>query len=71
MTFIINTLAPIAFKLLDIWLQKNAKDKEMINSYYEFLRQVDKSGAAKVANYLAAEDALKKKQDELKKELEQ
>lgn len=67
---ILSLVVSVAFKLLDFWVKKNQKDKEMVESYYEFLKQVDKAGAAKVANYMSAENVLKDKQDELRKRLE-
>lgn len=65
----INFVAQLALSVLDLWLKKNAKNKDMVESYYNFLKQVDKAGALKVANYLASEDALKAKQEQLKNEL--
>lgn len=67
---ILSLVAQPLFYLLDWWMKKQNKDKEMTESYYNFLKQVDKSGATKVKNYLTAEEALKAKQEELKKELD-
>lgn len=66
---IIEAVLPAAFWLINRWMKAKDKEDAMVKSYYEFLSQVDKSGAAKVANYLSAEQALKAKQDELTKEL--
>lgn len=70
MNFLLEMILPFIFKFLDLWLQKNAKNKAMVDSYYNFLQQIDSAGAANVRQYLASEDALKTKQEELKKELE-
>lgn len=63
----IEFFAKLALSVLDLWVRKNKKDSEMVQSYYTFLKQVDKNGALKVSNYLAAEELLKQTQDELKK----
>lgn len=66
----INFFAQLALSVLDLWLKKNAKNKEMVESYYNFLKQVDKNGALKVSNYLASEELLKQTQEQLKNNLE-
>lgn len=66
---IFSVLAKSGLWFLDMWIKRNTKNKDMVDSYYNFLKQVDQAGALKVANYLLAEDALKAKQEELKKEL--
>lgn len=63
-------IGKVIFFGLDLWFKKVQKDEQMTASYYEFLRQVDRSGASKVASYMAAEDALKAKQDELRAKLD-
>lgn len=70
LSLISSGLGKFIFGLLDMYMRKLAKDEEMTKSYHEFLAQIDKSGAVKVTQYLAAEDALKAKQDELRKQLE-
>lgn len=67
---LIPFISKILFPLIDAWVKKNDKDGKMLESYYSFLKEVDKSGAAKVQNYLQSEDALLKKQNELKQQLE-
>jgi len=70
---IITAILPFVGKLLlsslDWWIKKQKHDQEMLKSYHEFLKQIDKAGLANVANYLAAEDALKAKQEEIRKRL--
>lgn len=67
---ILEIFLPMALKALDLWIQKSAKNKEMIDSYYNFLKQIDQSGALNVKQYLSSEEALKQKQEELRKEIE-
>lgn len=69
--FILEMLFPLILKALDVWIKTKDKEKAMVDSYYNFLQQIDQAGAAKVSQYLAAEDALKAKQNELRKELEE
>lgn len=71
MQTILNLLGPFIFWLLERWVQSAGKKKELQESYYAFLNAVDKSGAVKVANHLAAENALKEEQQRLLKEIEE
>ena len=68
---VVQVLFPMILKGLDIWMQTKNKNKAMTESYYSFLQQIDAAGAAKVSQYLASEDALAEKQDELRKQLEE
>lgn len=66
---VIGLAFPLILKALDVWMKTKDKNKAMTESYYNFLKQIDAAGAAKVTQYLAAEDALEAKQEELKKEI--
>jgi len=71
MQTILKMAGPILFWLLERWVQSNKKKTEFHESYYAFLDAVDKSGATKTANHLAAQNALKAEQDRLVDELNQ
>lgn len=66
---IMQFLGPVIFWFLERWIQSAAKKKEFQESYYAFLNAVDKSGAVKVANHLAAHQALEDEQKRLEEEL--
>jgi hypothetical protein len=68
--WIVNAIAPLIFHFLDRWIKQQEHKKEMVESYYNFLDMVDKSGQVKVANHLSGKAALKTKQEQLLKELE-
>lgn len=63
----LQIFAPLAIALLDAWLKRKDKENKMTQSFYDFLKQVDNSGALKVSNYLASEELLKQTQEQLKK----
>lgn len=69
MSSIWSFVGSVAFWLLEKWVNRQAKKKQFQESYYAFLKAVDQSGAKKVANHLAAQNALKAEQEKLLEEL--
>lgn len=70
MTWIMNAIAPLIFYFLEQWIKRQKHEEEMVKSYYTFLDMVDRSGQVKVANHLSGKAALKAKQEQLLKDLE-
>jgi len=66
---IINVIFKLGLKFVDMYMKRAQRDKKMTESYYDFLDQIDKAGMANVANYMAAENALEAKKQEIQKRL--
>lgn len=54
---IIGLLLRVSLSFIDFYMKKKKKDTDMYNSYMEFLRHLDQSGAESVANHMAAKNA--------------
>ena len=65
LTALLPGLAQLAFWVLDKWIKKHEKDKEMVESYYKFLAMAKCNGELKVANYLAVLEARKRLRDKI------
>lgn len=69
-SFFFELIGPVIFWFLKQWVSNQEKKKEFHESYFAFLAAVDKSGAIKAANHLAAQDALAAEQKKLLEEIE-
>jgi len=69
MMTIIKALLPVAFWVLQKWVMSQKRDEMFLKDYHRFLDNVDKSGQIKVANHIAATNALREEQQRLLEEL--
>lgn len=65
-----KSILTVLLQIVAFFVDRSALEAKGKKKFYEFIEEVDEAGAARVANLIAVEDALKKKQQEIRDRLE-
>ena len=66
----VTAVLPAVLKMVGWVLDKKKADKEMLDSWYTFLKMADKKGMMKVANLLSSEESLDTLKERIRKRQE-